>query len=455
MKLSCLPPTIFTAAIVSYSLAQPIIHEGYRQEIFTQPKKENGNKYCYNYVFPSSTSGSNDLRTSQYLAMFSDKFVEIDGRVYTVKNADNSGGFPHYPHHNLFPWDEQPNGLYEVVDDPSLTGRACVYFSCKLKADNIGQIVASSMFDPIKIIGVDQATNEIYGYYYASGSGGFWQRKTTIWGDAEDGSLVAEPVENGDISLIGGISTTGSYFNLWGNFDYSRQDDIQCASRPAIIDDWTGFWAGSRGAYCPGVDDNQLWKYTWHGSGSITEKLGWTPAAKVARLGPKSNIFGISTEGKLLLLWDEKNVAVHSVDLDHLGPIKGVKAVGGFDDVFVSNEEDKVYNVYWDSEWKAKIIDIDYGFLKMHELHPNANNPLVPPPHTSGEGQAAIFFGSRGGKNYLLYCMYWEMDTCHSDNGCSYGYFYVYRLDFIGGENRYKAEVVHYWAPGVIFDGLP
>ncbi len=284
MKLSCLPPTIFTAAIVSYSLAQPIIHEGYRQEIFTQPKKENGNKYCYNYVFPSSTSGSNDLRTSQYLAMFSDKFVEIDGRVYTVKNADNSGGFPHYPHHNLFPWDEQPNGLYEVVDDPSLTGRACVYFSCKLKADNIGQIVASSMFDPIKIIGVDQATNEIYGYYYASGSGGFWQRKTTIWGDAEDGSLVAEPVENGDISLIGGISTTGSYFNLWGNFDYSRQDDIQCASRPAIIDDWTGFWAGSRGAYCPGVDDNQLWKYTWHGSGSITEKLGWTPAAKVARL---------------------------------------------------------------------------------------------------------------------------------------------------------------------------
>lgn len=465
MKLSAIATGFFLAATERLALAQPIVHEGYRNELFTQPTKDGYNLYCYRHVLPSPSLTSDWLEgeptTSQYLAMFSDKFVEIDGRVYTVKNAENSGGFPYYPKHEILPWDEQPNGLYEVIDDLSLTGRACVRFSLRFESgdDNIGQIVASSQFDPIKIIGVDQGTNRIYGYFYDSAT--FWTRKRTVWGDATDGTLVAEPVEAGEIAPVSGVSRTGSFFNLWGDFDnfnYARHNEMQCVARPAIIDDWSGFWAGSRGRYCPGVGDNQLWKYTWHGSGATKEKLGWTPATKVTRLGPKSNIYGISSEGKLLFLWDEKEVAVHSVDLDHLEPIQGVKAVGGLDDgyargVFVSNGDDKVYNVFWDSGWKAKLIEIDYDFMKIHELHPHADEPLVPPPYTSGEGEAAIFFGSRGGKIYMIYCMYWDMDSCHADE-CTWGYYYLYRLNFVGGEDRYKAEVL-YAVPGTIFDGTP
>ena len=35
-------------------------------------------------------------------------------------------------------------------------------------------------FDPIQIIGVDQATNKIYGYY--QDLDGMWTRKPTMWG---------------------------------------------------------------------------------------------------------------------------------------------------------------------------------------------------------------------------------------------------------------------------------
>jgi len=76
-------------------------------------------------------------------------------------------------------------------------------------------------------------------------------------------------------------------FNLWGSFDnfnYAKHDHIHCAARPAKIGDWTGFWAGSRGLYCPRVGNNQLKKHTWHSTGWITSDMGWEPAAKVCAI---------------------------------------------------------------------------------------------------------------------------------------------------------------------------
>ena len=73
--------------------------------------------------------------TVQYLAMFSDKFVEIDDgtyftRAFTVKNAQNTGGFPfdsRYP--DTYDWNK--NGLYEVVS--SYVGSACVNTTSSMK----------------------------------------------------------------------------------------------------------------------------------------------------------------------------------------------------------------------------------------------------------------------------------------------------------------------------------
>eukprot|EP00579_Thalassiosira_antarctica_P032235 CAMPEP_0202002852 /NCGR_PEP_ID=MMETSP0905-20130828/8599_1 /ASSEMBLY_ACC=CAM_ASM_000554 /TAXON_ID=420261 /ORGANISM="Thalassiosira antarctica, Strain CCMP982" /LENGTH=243 /DNA_ID=CAMNT_0048559885 /DNA_START=114 /DNA_END=841 /DNA_ORIENTATION=+ len=239
--------------------------------------------------------------TAQYLAMFSDKFIEHNGKVFTVKNAQGEGGFPNYT--------EGENGLYEV----SVSGwpyEACVQYHLIYEDDNIGQIVASSLFDPIEIIGVDSATNRIYGYHQVSAPSGGWERKRTAWGYALDGSLVAEPVETGEAAPIAGVARDGTMFSLWGdfnNFNYSDKSKLKCAGRPAIIGDWSGFFAGSRGNYCPGEGNNQLRKYTWHDSGGSTaDELNWVPASKIARLGPKSNIYGVSSNGNLIQLWDEK-----------------------------------------------------------------------------------------------------------------------------------------------------
>jgi len=394
-----------------FAFAQPIIYESYRTDIFYYPWHSHndptgdGPIACYsNHAFKSLPDMPT---TAQYLAMFSDKFVEHKGKVFTVKNAQGEGGFPNYT--------EGENGLYEVSGS-GIVGpyNACVQYHLLYEDNNIGQIVASSRFDPIEIIGVDSASNRIYGYYQDSASPGGWERKRTAWGYALDGSLVAEPVEDGEAAPIAGVALDDTMFSLWGdfnNFNFSNKSKLKCAGRPAIIGDWSGNRAGSRGNYCPGKGNNQLKKYTWHGSGGSTaDELSWEPASKIARLGPKSNIYGVSSNGNLLVLWNDSG-NVRSAPLYDQAPLENVRAVGGLDDgyargIFASNDQDRVYNVYWRSGWKSKEIPIDYY----------------------GEHAISIFFGNHGGKTYLLYV--WDQ------------FAYLYRLNFVGGTDRYEAELL-------------
>ena len=120
------------------AFAQPIIYDGYRTEIFANvwmpeyfcgdPTSTNDDKSaCYTNALLSRQGMPS---TVQYLAMFSDKFVEINGRFFTVKNAQNTGGFPFdskYP--NTYDWNK--NGLYEVVS--SYVGSACVNTTSSMK----------------------------------------------------------------------------------------------------------------------------------------------------------------------------------------------------------------------------------------------------------------------------------------------------------------------------------
>jgi len=264
-----------------------------------------------------------------------------------------------------------------------------------------------------------------------------------MWGDATDGSLVTEPVEYGEPAPIAGLSTNGRLFNLWGdvnNFNYAKHDDVQCEARPAIIDDWTGFYSGSRGFYCPGVNDNQLWKYTWDSDGGETAKLGWTPAERIGRMYFGSNIYGVSTSGELLVLWDQKNVAVHSARLD-LPSLGKVQSVGGsHNNVFACSQRkwifslyhpSKLFNVYWDVDWKAKEIILSEYFRK-----------------------ASCFFGSIHGETYLLYGRAAQPGSQHPYYpwyGHNSGKFTLYRIDSVNNPDRFSAVPIQSYIPDPVF----
>jgi len=378
------------------TMSSPLNWDGYFSDILDPTSSSDDNVFCYNQMLRTVNDGPT---TAQFLVMFKEKFVEHKGKVY----ASLKGGYGSSDAHMT----EGSGGLYEVTDQ----SESCVKFDLLYADNHIGQIVASSQFDPIEIIGVSGTT--IYGYYPESGG---WARKATLWGDAKDGSLAAEPVEGG---LVTGFSTNNRMFGLWGdsvNFNYHKHDDIECSSRPANIGDWTGFWAGSRGSYCPGAGNNQLRKFTWHSDGDHeVAELIWKPAAKIARLGPTSNIFGIDTSGRLLSLWDEKKVAVHAWSLSpsQFPELTRVIALGGLDDgyargVFAVNDQDEVYNVYWEGGWKTKSMNL---YLDSRDL-------------------PSIFFGSHKGKTYVLY-------GTMPLTSCRFSQYSIARFEFVGGDRRY------------------
>eukprot|EP00804_Cyclotella_cryptica_P026672 CCRYP_007921-RB/>CCRYP_007921-RB protein AED:0.04 eAED:0.04 QI:493/1/1/1/1/1/3/137/364 len=342
------------------------------------------------------------------LVMFRSNFIEHKGKVYASLSASpySTGNDYFAPERD----DLSAGGLYEVTDDSG----SCVTLQLLYADDTLGQIVASSQFHPIEIIGVSGKT--IYGYY--PGSGGAWQRKKTVWGDATDGSLSVEPVMSGKVGHVSGISSNGNLFNLWGgfsNFNYARHDDIYCTERPAEIGDWTGFYAGSRGTYCPSRMSS-LKKYTWYSSGSVTTDIGWEPAERIGRLSPTSNIYGISPSGKIIVLWDEKGVAIHSAPLN-LGPeLSSVVAIGGVDNgyargFFAINMNDRVYNVYWDGGWKSKLMSLPY--------------------ETEERRIGSAYFGNFNDQTYIIYGGT-GVYSCSSP-----ARFSLFRFDFIGGSDRY------------------
>ncbi len=136
--------------------------------------------------------------TREYLAMFSEKYVENNGKFYAVKNSEGNGALTFR--------EDMTNGLYEVLV-PGLvnissdsfskwlnvfhqtdTSYSCIVFKLLIAADNIGQIIAApTKYEPIQVVGVDQDTSRIYGYYPINSSE--WARKRTVWGDAKDGSM--------------------------------------------------------------------------------------------------------------------------------------------------------------------------------------------------------------------------------------------------------------------------
>ena len=381
---------------------------------------------CYQQLLLPELDGDGPT-PAQYLVMFDKHFVEHCGTVYAAPPSN---------YHNYFLYNR---GLFVVTDtDSGPSDDVCVKFDLVYHDENIGQIVASKQFDPIEIISVSGTT--IYGYYIHEG---VYKRVSTKWGDAKDWTLTSHLDDGG---LVSGVAASGHLFTLWGkfdpdssnpadqNFNYARyaDDGIKCASTPAIIDDWTGFWSGSRGVYCPIVEDGRLWKSTWNPppTGRTREKLSWEPAKKVsgftfgfshsvlfintskhlarfpllvqiARLGPKTNIFGISSNDELLTLWDDTSgydPGVRSIAIDPYGDgtgltqLVGIKALAGLDDewghgIFVVNRYDKVYNVWWDGEWKAKEIDsvdsVQFGTYnkKVYMLrgieHPSWCKPMI------------------------------------------------------------------------------
>lgn len=157
--------------------------------------KIESNTFCYNNVFSTDLKGPT---TAQWLVMFRENFVEHKCKVYASLSSSRS--LCDTPERKDLP----QGGLYEVTD----AAGSCVTFRLLYEDDTLGQIVASSQFDPIEIIGVSGLT--IYGYYPdRTTPGGKWLRKPTVWGDATDGTLTVEPARNGDNMPVSGLSSNG------------------------------------------------------------------------------------------------------------------------------------------------------------------------------------------------------------------------------------------------------
>jgi len=137
-------------------------------------------------------------------------------------------------------------------------------------------------------------------------------------------------------------------------------------------------------------------------------------------LGPTSNIFGIDTSGRLLSLWDEKKVAVHAWSLSprQFPELTQVIALGGLDDgyargVFAVNDQDEVYNVYWEGGWKTKNMNL----------------------YLDSRDRPSILFGSHKGKTYVLY-------GTMPATSCRFSEYSIARFDFVGGDRRYDEVLI-------------
>ncbi len=114
--------------------------------------------------------------TQQYLAMFSDKYVENNGKFYAVKNSQGNGAMTFS--------EDMTNGLYEVsalgivhlfsssdaynkwlnLYDQFGDCDSCVRFKLLIATDNIGQIIAApTKYGPFKSSGSIKPRTESMG----------------------------------------------------------------------------------------------------------------------------------------------------------------------------------------------------------------------------------------------------------------------------------------------------
>lgn len=99
----------------------------------------------------------------------------------------------------------------------------------------------------------------------------------------------------------------------------------------------------------------------------------------------------------------------------------------------MANGDNRVYNVYWEGDWKAKEIGIDYM---------DANAKLNGPLNDWVPSNQYVYFGTHNGKTYVLYgAQYACMDIwCFGPVDQSpFTMHQLYRLDFVGGSDRYDA----------------
>jgi len=385
-------------SLASAFLASPAIaYDGVKSLgwLLVYVSDEGGGKYCFNEVLSTIPGGPT---TAQLIAMFSSDVVEgSDGRVFALNSGASGSGFPAVAEVS------EAKGLYEIIDQEG----SCVVYDMLVEddSDGIEQIVyGGNWVERFQVIGVD-SNHKIWAFY--EDDLGHWTKKKTVWGDARPGTLT-EVTTNSGGSSIAGVSKGGHYFHLWGDFDnfnYSRQSDISCSSKPAGIGDWSGKWAQFRGNYCPMTGDNRLHKYTWRGGGGTTkDDLMWESASFVTRVSESSNIYGISSKGNLLTL--AKNGDINKGGAILVVPMhptllrnKSIDALGGIGD----NEEEgiyvtaqgKLYNVYWEGacdaltyNWEAE--EVTGLWDKLHDI-PTCNAPKD------------MVFGNHDGETFFLF----------------------------------------------------
>merc|ERR1712127_1098288 len=182
---------------------------------------------------------------------------------------------------------------------------------------------------------------------------------------------------------------------FWGDFNKfaTSSHDAYCSSKPAGIS-----WGSSlRGDYCPVKDTGQVAKYTWYSDKSKERHSTCVgeAAQSLTSLSPGSKqIFGISTKGKLLTLFQYGDTVLTVPILPKLLGDQNVVAIGGIgrndeEGIFVLSEG-IVYNVYNKESGECR----DYGDWKATEV-------VVRHNHDSQFWRASLF-GNHDGEAYFL-----------------------------------------------------
>lgn len=143
---------------------------------------------------------------------------------------------------------------------------------------------------------------------------------------------------------------------------------------------------------------------------------------QIGRLSPSSNIYGVSTNGNLLHLWNDsgeiKSAALNFPELTQVRSVGGINEAHDGKGFFASNSQHRVFNVYWESgAWRTKEFSM---------------------PQDWNYGVANEFFGNYKGKTYLLYGHPQKYDRWPRTET----WFRLYRFDFVGGQDRYTKQVM-------------
>jgi hypothetical protein len=338
------------------------------------------------YYSPSHIDMPNNWVFSDYIELFDRSWV-YNNELYVYGKFDPTSSF---------------QGLYRVDDisgDPTGVKLVPVFSAPNV----IGESIVEGNINQSGLVGVS-ISGKVTRLYL---DGSVWKTEKTSWGNADPRSL------NNDDGHIVGVTKKGKLFSLYGNFQFSRKDDVNCmkSKRPINLDNWGSV---KRGRYC--VDSNsKIQKSTWHSSGTEHDPIPYLNVKGSLYSDGKDGIYGVATNGKPFALWNNKSKGDRYLQTSTLSNVIIQEASyindgtnGWGRGIFGVGNNDKLINLAWNQgSWKAKAF---YVKVKVFD------------GYKSGFGDI---------KDYYMAALNGKIYVRDIDN-------YIWEVKYVGGTARYS-----------------